>query len=44
VTNSVSKKTDFLIYGENAGSKYEKAEKLKIELMRETEMEELIKE
>ncbi len=44
VTNSVSKKTDFVIYGENAGSKYEKAEKLKIELISEAEMDKLIKE
>ncbi len=43
VSNSVSKKTDFVIYGENAGSKYEKAEKLKIKLISEDEMEELIK-
>ncbi len=44
VTNSVSKKTDYLIYGENAGSKYEKAQKLKVELISESEMNELIKE
>ncbi len=44
VTNSVSKKSDFVIYGENAGSKYEKAKRLKIELLSEDEMKKLVKE
>jgi len=35
VTNSVTKKTDILIYGEKAGSKLEKATKLEIELINE---------
>lgn len=35
VTGSVSKKTDLVIAGENAGSKYEKAVQLEIEIMDE---------
>ena len=38
VTNSVSKKTDFLLYGENAGSKLEKAKKLGVELLKEEDL------
>ncbi len=38
VTGSVSKKTDFLIYGEDAGSKYDKAKALGITLLNEKEM------
>ncbi len=38
VSGSVSKKTDFLIYGEDAGSKYEKAEKLGVRTLSESEM------
>ena len=41
VTGSVSKKTDFVIYGEDPGSKYEKAKKLGVKLMSEEEMWEL---
>ncbi len=37
VTNSVSKNTDFLIVGENPGSKYEKAKKLDIKILNEEE-------
>ena len=44
VSGSVSKKTDFLIYGEDAGSKYEKAKQLGVQLMPEDEMWELIGE
>ncbi|GAB6074680.1 NAD-dependent DNA ligase LigA [Nautilia lithotrophica] len=44
VTNSVSKKTDFVIYGEDPGSKYEKAKKLGVNLLREEEMWKLIGE
>ncbi|RUM70800.1 MAG: DNA ligase (NAD(+)) LigA, partial [Sulfurovum sp.] len=42
VSGSVSKKTDFLIYGEDAGSKYTKAVKLGIETLTEEAMRELI--
>jgi len=38
VTGSVSKKTDIVIYGEDAGSKYEKAKQLGVRLMSEDEM------
>ncbi len=38
VSGSVSKKTDFLIYGEDAGSKYDKAMSLGVVCLREDEM------
>lgn len=38
VSSSISKKTDFLIYGEDAGSKYDKAEKLGVTTLTEDEM------
>ncbi len=38
VTNSVSKKSDFVIYGKDAGSKYEKALVLGIKILSEDEM------
>ena len=37
VSSSVSKKTDFLIYGENAGSKYDKAISLGVKTLSEKE-------
>ena len=37
VTGSVSKKTDFVLAGENAGSKLEKAEKLEVAVIDEDE-------
>jgi DNA ligase (NAD+) len=42
VSGSISKKTDFLIYGEDAGSKYDKAEKLGVKTLSEDEMRKLI--
>jgi len=38
VSGSVSKKTDFLVYGEDAGSKFTKAEKLGVKTLTEDEM------
>ena len=38
VSGSVSKKTDFLVYGEDAGSKYDKAESLGVTTLTEDEM------
>ncbi|MGF2143869.1 NAD-dependent DNA ligase LigA [Vagococcus fluvialis] len=42
VTGSVSKKTDIVVAGEDAGSKLEKAEKLEITVWNETQMVEAI--
>ncbi|AFY37505.1 DNA ligase [[Leptolyngbya] sp. PCC 7376] len=42
VTNSVSKKTDYLLAGENAGSKLEKAKKLSIQELSEAQLLELL--
>ncbi len=42
VTNSVSKKTDYVIYGEEAGSKLEKAEKLGVKTLTEQEFNALM--
>ena len=42
VSSSVSAKTDFLIYGEDAGSKYDKAVKLKVRTITETQMNDLV--
>ena len=44
LTESVSKKTDILILGENPGSKYDKAKALGIYIMEEPEFLEKIKE
>jgi len=43
ISSSVSKKSDFVIFGEDAGSKYDKALELNIKLLSENEMYELIK-
>jgi len=42
VTGSVSSKTDFLVAGEKAGSKLTKAEKLKVAILDEAELKNLI--
>ena len=44
VSSSVSKKTDFLLCGDNPGSKYNKAEDLNIKIIDELQLEELINE
>ena len=42
VTGSVSKKSDFVIYGEDAGSKYDKAVTLGVKTLTENEMREML--
>ncbi|WP_072680276.1 NAD-dependent DNA ligase LigA [Arcobacter sp. LA11] len=42
VSSSVSKKTDYLIYGEEAGSKYDKAVSLGVNTLTEEEMKDLL--
>ncbi|MDR0408378.1 MAG: NAD-dependent DNA ligase LigA [Campylobacteraceae bacterium] len=44
VSSSVSKKTDLVIFGEDAGSKYEKAILLGVKLMDQNEFEQFLKE
>ncbi len=44
VTNSVSKHTDYVFYGEHPGSKYTKAQQLGVPLLPEEKMWELLKE
>ena len=43
VTSSVSKKTDLVIVGENAGSKLNKAKELGVQIMYEAELLEKLK-
>ena len=43
VSGSVSKKTDYLICGENAGSKLAKAQKCGVKILSESNFEEMIK-
>lgn len=42
--SSVSKKTDFVIVGEDAGSKYTKAVELGLRIIKEDELNDLIKQ
>jgi len=42
-TSSVSKNTDFVVAGDNPGSKYNKAKKLKIRIIYEKEFKEMLK-
>jgi len=42
VSGSVSKKTDYVIYGEDAGSKYDKAVKLGVETLTEEQMRKML--
>ena len=44
VTSSVSKKTDYVLYGDSPGSKLEKAKGLKVNTLSETEFEKLLKQ
>lgn len=43
VTSEVSKKTNYLLVGENPGSKYEKALQLEIQILNESDFEALLK-
>ncbi|GAG97461.1 unnamed protein product, partial [marine sediment metagenome] len=42
-SSSVSKETDFVVAGENSGSKYERARKLNVKIINEAEFKRLIK-
>ncbi|HEY9600846.1 MAG TPA: BRCT domain-containing protein [Allocoleopsis sp.] len=44
VTNSVSKKTDYLVVGDDAGSKLEKAQELGITQLSESQLLELLED
>lgn len=44
VTGSVSKKTDYVVFGDSPGSKYDKAEKLGVTLLNEQEFTRLLEE
>ena len=42
VSSSVSSKTNFIIVGDNAGSKLEKARKLNVKMMNEDQLDKII--
>ena len=42
-SSSVSKQTDFVVIGENPGTKYDKARKLSVKIIDEEEFREMIK-
>ena len=42
ISSSVSKKTDYVVAGENPGSKYDKAKKLGVKIINEDEFKKLI--
>ncbi|UWV84488.1 hypothetical protein ONA02_04120 [Mycoplasmopsis felis] len=42
VTNTISKNTNYLLVGENPGSKTEKANKLNIKIINETEFDSIL--
>lgn len=44
VSDSVSKKTSYLVLGENPGSKYDKALKLGIKIIKEEELKKLFQD
>ena len=44
VTDSVSKKTDYVIVGDNPGSKYDKAIKLEIQILKEEDLNKMLEE
>jgi len=43
VSSSVSKETNYVVAGENPGSKYEKASELRVKILNETEFKNLLK-
>ncbi len=43
VSGSVSKKTDYVIVGEEAGSKYDKAKELNLKILTEEDFESMLK-
>lgn len=43
VISAISKKTSYLMVGENPGSKYKKAKTLEVTILTESEMEDILK-